>query len=405
MKIATKYSLKKVKILLVLIIFSNLDSFPQDNLSNLFQKTLPSVLKIETFDSNDNPLMMGTGFFISSNGKAVSNLHVFKGANKAQITTASGKIYKIDTIWYKTDTLDLVIFNIVNDQKEVFPFLNISINDPKIGAEVFVIGNPIGLDFTISNGIISSIRRQSEFGQIIQTSAPISAGSSGSPLIDMNGLVLGVITYTFSKGQNLNFAISLLDKNLTEGFVVFNPKNYIVTENSRNSDWIEDKYDNVRASHLTMCYNWRFNIDFLKNMSKNPSFEWPINKKISGRLIPVDSYVRGYHDENNIGTTALFVVDKNLAYVISFGTDMNTRNSLLLVSRITNGEPVTIFNYVIEKERIKSSENRYLEKIGNSKIALIIEDKIYVRSIYIEDHVENIPFSGDSFYLKNYDIK
>jgi len=63
------------------------------------------------------------------------------------------------------------------------------------------------------------------------------------------------------------------------------------------------------------------------------------------------------------------------------------------------------FNYVIEKERMNNSENRSLEKAGNSKIALIIEDKIYVRSIYIEDHVENIDFSGSSFYVNNYDIK
>ena len=382
-----------------------MDASPQNNLSDLFQATLPAVLKIETYDYNDNPLMLGTGFFISSHGKAISNLHVFKGAKKAQITTSAGKIYKIDTIWYKTDSLDLVTFNIINSQNEVFPYLKITTNEPKIGAGVFVIGNPIGLDFTISNGIISSIRQQSELGQIIQTNAPISAGSSGSPLMDMNGLVLGVITYTFSKGQNLNFAISLLDKDVTKGFIKFDPQNYLVTPKSNNPDWIEDKYGLVRGSHFFMCDDWRFQIGFLRNMAKDPSFIWPVNISKSNKLITVDSYVRGYHDEETVGTTVLLVVDKNLTYVISLGTDFNSKNALLLVSRITNGEAKTIFNYVIEKERMNNSENRSLEKAGNSKIALIIEDKIYVRSIYIEDHVENIDFSGSSFYVNNYDIK
>ena len=299
-------------------------------------------------------------------------------------------------------------FDIINDGKELFPFLKISENIPKIGEGVFVIGNPIGLDFTISNGIISSIRQQSELGQVIQTSAPISAGSSGSPLMDMTGLVIGVITYTFATGQNLNFAISLLDKDLTRNFKSFDNKIPSKINNS-SPDWIEDKYIDIRAAHFSMCYNWRFNIEFLNNMSNSPGFEWAINVNKSGRYIPLNSYVRGYHEGDIVGTTALFIVDKNLAYIVSFGTDWSiiptAKSSLVLVSRITNGEPSTIFNYIVEKSRISTNDNRFLETVGNSKISIAIEDKIFVRSIFLEDHVENISFTGDTFYLRPYEIK
>jgi hypothetical protein len=353
--------------------------------------------------------MLGTGFFISPNGKAISNLHVFKGASKSQITTSSGKIYQIGSVWYKTDSLDLVTFDIVNDDNEIFPFLKMAVNVPKIGEGVFVIGNPIGLDFTISNGIISSIRQQSELGQVIQTNAPISAGSSGSPLMNMNGLVVGVITYTFTKGQNLNFAISLLDKNLTKELIRLDSQKSSETNNNTNPDWIEDKYSSVRASHFLACDSWRFYIDMQKMIEKTNGFKWPINVLKSGMAVPIESYVNGNYDGDIVGTTSVCVVDKNLTYIISFGTDWSekptAKSSLVLVSRITNGEASTIFNYVVEKTRLNSSDNRFLENVGNSRISILIEDKIYVRSIQLEDHIENISFTNDTFYINPYELK
>lgn len=405
MKIKISFPPKKPLVLIMYLITIHMYAYSQDNLSKLFESALPSVLKIDTFDSNGNPLMSGTGFFISPNGKAISNLHVFKGASKSIITTSSGKIYKIDSVWYKTDSLDLVTFDILHDDKEIFPFLKMAGNLPKIGDGVFVIGNPIGLDFTVSNGIISSIRQQSKLGQILQTSAPISAGSSGSPLMDMNGFVIGVITYTFTEGQNLNFAISLMDKNLSKDFVRLNIGNISGISKNTNKNWTDDKYGYVRGSHLGMCNDWRFNIEYLKNMMNGTNLEWAINVITSGKSVPLESYVRGYSSGGIIGTTSLFVINKNLAYVISFGTEgFNAKSSLILVSRITNGEASHIFNYVVEKTRLNNTENRFLENVGNSRISILVEDKIYVRSIYLEDHIENESFSSDTFYIKPYKL-
>lgn len=400
---------KKLSVIIFVLASFNSFTHSQSSLSKLFDAALPTVLKIETFDENDRPLMSGTGFFISAKGKGVSNLHVFRGAVKSTVTTASGKTYPIDSIWYKNDSLDLVTFTVIKAPNEEFPFLSIEKNEPKIGEDVFVIGNPIGLDFTVSNGIISSVRTQVGQGQILQTSAPISAGSSGSPLINMNGLVVGVITFTFTEGQNLNFAISLLDKKLTKEFKSFDAKKFTEEKKITNSDWIEDAYVDVRAFHAAMCMNWRFNLDFKRNMTTYPDFEWDVSIKASGRTIPLESHVQAYYEGEIVGTTIMFAVNKNLTYVISYGIDNSIKPaanySLIIVSRITGGDVTYIFNNMVEKSRLKSYDNKFLEQTGNSKISMVIEDNWFVRQIFLVDNLNPISPNGETYYLKGYEIK
>jgi hypothetical protein len=112
--------------------------------------------------------------------------------------------------------MDLIKFTISNPNNYIFPFLNLSQNKPKEGESVFVIGNPKGLDFSVSNGIVSSLRNDQDLGQLIQTTAPISSGNSGSPLINMKGEVVGVISFTLIEGQNLNFAVGVSNLFLLE---------------------------------------------------------------------------------------------------------------------------------------------------------------------------------------------
>lgn len=85
--------------------------------------------------------------------------------------------------------------------------LSVSSSIPQIGERVAVIGNPSGLERTVSDGIVSAVRDIPEFGKIIQITAPVSPGSSGSPVVNMKGEVIGVATFQLIEGQNLNFAI------------------------------------------------------------------------------------------------------------------------------------------------------------------------------------------------------
>ena len=181
----------------------------QSNLSALVQKSKPSIFRIVTYNSEGKELASGTGFFIGSKGIGVTNYHVLAGASKATIKTLKGQIYSINKIISESENLDLIKFSINNPNNIVFPFLASSLNKPNEGENVFTIGNPEGLEYSVSNGIVSSVRNDKDFGQIIQTTTPISHGNSGSPLINMQGEVVGIISFTLIEGQNLNFAIGV----------------------------------------------------------------------------------------------------------------------------------------------------------------------------------------------------
>ena len=191
------------------VFFPTINSYGQVKLVDLVQKSKPAVFIINTYDKDNKPLKLGTGFFIDSKGIALSNYHVFEGANTATITTIDGKIYPINNVISQSKEMDILKFSISNSNQILFPFLNLAHSKPKEGEDVYVIGNPKGLEFSVSNGIVSSIRYDEKIGQIIQTTTPISEGNSGSPLINLNNEVVGIVSFSLIEGQNLNFAISI----------------------------------------------------------------------------------------------------------------------------------------------------------------------------------------------------
>lgn len=202
-------SILKLTFLTVLSIICSFELNAQSNLEALVVKCKKSVVSITTFDKSKKPIATGTGFFIDSKGTCISNFHVLQGASSAEIKTISGKVYTINNIISQSEKMDLIKFSILNPSNFTFPFLNLSQNKAKEGEAVFVIGNPVGLDFSVSNGIVSSLRNDADLGQLIQMTAPISSGNSGSPLINMKGDAIGIVSFTLLEGQNLNFAVSV----------------------------------------------------------------------------------------------------------------------------------------------------------------------------------------------------
>ena len=186
-------------------------SFSQSKLSQLVIQSKPAIFSITCYDKSDIPFSYGTGFFIDSEGTGLTNYHVLEGASYAVIKTLDGNHYKIDQIISQNKKIDLIKFKVKKTSK-IFPYLKLCPTSPIEAEEVLVIGNPKELEYSVSNGIISSLRNDEEMGKVIQITAPISSGSSGSPLLNLKGEVLGVVSFTMKEGQNLNFAISV--KNL-----------------------------------------------------------------------------------------------------------------------------------------------------------------------------------------------
>jgi len=177
-----------------------------DNLVELVKKTKPAVVLIQTFDDNNQPIGKGSGFFVNNKGHIVTNHHVLEGAYRATVKTSSGMEYPVEGIIAQNADADIVKL-VINIPDANNPFLNLSEIVPSEGQDIFVIGNPLGLESTVSAGIVSAVRDIPAFGKILQITAPISPGSSGSPVINSKGEVIGIATLIITSGQNLNFAV------------------------------------------------------------------------------------------------------------------------------------------------------------------------------------------------------
>lgn len=168
------------------------------------------VFQIETFNEFGLSSSRGTGFFIDKNGTGLTAWHVLEDAKFAFIKDYSGKKYRIKKIIRSNLDADIVEFMLDTKQTN-FPFISFSPSIPPKGTNVFTIGNPEGFESVVSTGVVSRLKTEDGI-RIIQTSTPISAGSSGGPLMNMLGQAIGIMSYSYSNGQNLNFAYSVLER-------------------------------------------------------------------------------------------------------------------------------------------------------------------------------------------------
>lgn len=194
-----------IKLSLFFITFA-FTALAQDGLPEIIKKIEPSIIVVLTYDQEGKLLGQGSGFFINKNGEAITSRHVLEGAIRAEIKTIDGMIYPIAKIIAEDQDGDIIKIEVMIPENRIH-FLEISPTFPEVGERVVVIGSPLGLEQTVSDGIVSAVRRIPIFGKIIQISAPISPGSSGSPVINLKGEVIGVATFQMVEGQNLNFAI------------------------------------------------------------------------------------------------------------------------------------------------------------------------------------------------------
>jgi tetratricopeptide (TPR) repeat protein len=180
----------------------------QESLPDLVRRVKPSVVSVLTYDAKDQPLISGSGFFVQP-GEVVTNLHVINGARRVEIHTLEGKgrTYPVAGTLAVDEEADLALLKVDLPAERSRP-LSLSAALPEEGEQVFVIGNPLRLEGSVSNGIVSAVREVPDVGRVIQITAPVSHGNSGSPLFNMRGQVIGIVTVKVTNGQNINLALA-----------------------------------------------------------------------------------------------------------------------------------------------------------------------------------------------------
>ncbi len=167
-----------------------------------------AVVTVITYDLDDRMSTIGSGFFVSKTGILVTNHHVVSGAYRAEIKTRNGSRYPITEVLAQNPLVDLIKVRVAIPANQVTA-LPLADQDPLIADRVIVIGSPLGLEQTVSEGIISAVREIPTAGKVFQLTAPISQGSSGGPALNYQGEAIGIVSFQLAKGQNLNFAISV----------------------------------------------------------------------------------------------------------------------------------------------------------------------------------------------------
>lgn len=293
---------------LFLVVCMIIFSACKPSLKDIVKDTEQATFIIYTYDEYGTPKGTGSGFFIDRKGTGITNYHVLDGAVKAVLKTSDGERYEIDQVVASDRKWDIAKFTIKNNKQEVFPYLKFADKKIEKGDKAYNISSPLGLEASISEGIVSSLRSDGQHGNIVQITTPISQGSSGSALLNENGKVFAVATFKYNNGENLNFGVmideeklELLNQNEFEKRnAAFNKKdNFIILNVKNNGDQnivlnaLEFKKD------VTIAYFSYTNLD----MSVNSTLIWAkLGEGDNGFLIhDLDKNKKYYITSSSIG--------------------------------------------------------------------------------------------------------
>ena len=183
---------------------------PQRNIPAIAKASNGAIVSIVMSDKDGKPIAQGSGFLVSKDGVIVTNYHVISEGSSAIVKFPDGAFYVVDGVLAFDKARDVAV---IKAHGQNFRTLTLGNSDRlQVGEEVVAIGNPLSLESTVSNGIVSGIRTvEEEGGKFLQVTTPISPGSSGGPLFNMAGEVVGITTLYLKGGENLNFAIPIND--------------------------------------------------------------------------------------------------------------------------------------------------------------------------------------------------
>jgi TonB family protein len=183
-----------------------LPTVAQESIPSLVKRIEPGVVTITTYTATGEPFRTGTGFFIDRRRLLATNAHVVSGAFSAEIKSKDGEVLPVSGVAAVDKNWDIAVLAVGPGDCNC-SVLDLAATIPDVGERVFAIGSPFGLAQTLTDGLISSIRKNDVGEEYIQLSVPVSPGSSGSPVVNLRGEVVGMVASRMEQGQNINFAI------------------------------------------------------------------------------------------------------------------------------------------------------------------------------------------------------
>ena len=213
--------------------YSTLLATPARDVSSLVKQIGEAVVQVRT------PEGLGSGFFINADGYLITNFHVIEGETEISVEVYHQKDGQLDRETYKQVKIvainkfhDLALLKIEDKNAPRFKFVTLGSSDVlNVGDEVFAVGSPLGLERTVTQGILSTKTRELEGELYLQTSTQINPGNSGGPLFNLAGEVVGVTNMKITFGEGLGFAIpvelvkNFLDHRDAFAYAADNPNN------------------------------------------------------------------------------------------------------------------------------------------------------------------------------------
>ncbi len=175
--------------------------------TDIARRVLPAVSFLVCDDGESSS--QGSGFFVGP-GLVITNFHAIKGMRRGTLRTVGGRklTFHISHVLQIDEASDLALLGIYDAFNVPIPSLQLDARtNLSVGETIYAFGNPEGLSGTMSPGIVSAGLRNTRDRTLLQISAPISSGSSGGPIVDSRGQVVGVALGSLKEGQNLNFAV------------------------------------------------------------------------------------------------------------------------------------------------------------------------------------------------------
>jgi hypothetical protein len=252
--------MRTIMLLSLICALSTFNELFSQDASLVYNKTVNSTVTIITDNGSQ-----GSGFFVAPNIIA-TNYHVVEGATNASCyLNSSATEYKIDGYVGIDKSVDLILLKVSTLNK---PAIKLALTTASIGQKVFVLGSPRGLPATISDGIISGMR-DFDGTKLLQMTASLSPGSSGGPVLNSIGELIGVSVSQLTDGQNLNFAIPKSYLQILLDFKSATPKDLST---------IKDTTETNTEKNKDSLYTEKEALDFLQKYSN----EWGCEKYAKG---------------------------------------------------------------------------------------------------------------------------